>query len=99
MKKTLLLATLLFSIASCTYKYTPASSAMIHVTNYKIGDINKLKTGEACAARFLGIGSSDASTSIIDAMRNGNISTIKMVDKKTTIGFLYRKDCTIVHGL
>ena len=80
MKKTLLLATVLFSIASCTYKYTPASSAMLNITNYEIGNINSLKTGEACDARFFGIGSSDASTSIIDAMRNGNISTIKMVD-------------------
>ncbi len=92
-------AALLIVLASCSHKYTPATSAMINVTDYTIGDISKLKTGEACATRVLGFPSTESSTSVIDAMRNGGISKIKMIDKSVSDNFFTHKECTIVHGL
>ena len=99
MKKIIISLFALSALASCTYKYTPVSSSMIDVTNYNIGNINSLKTGEACITRVFGFSSPNASTSVIDAMRDGGISTIKMVDKKSTISLFYSKYCTIVHGI
>ncbi len=100
MKKSLIaLSILLFAATSCTYKYTPSSSAMINVTNYEIGDLSKLKTGEACMTRILGFPPSEASTSVIDAMRNGNITKIKMIDSSVSNNFFSTKVCIIVHGL
>ena len=99
MKKVLISLTLIILASSCSYKYTPSSSAMINITDYNIGDTNLLRTGEACRTEILGI-SGESSTSVIDAMKNGNISKIKMVDKKNTIFFpFFVKNCTVVHGL
>jgi hypothetical protein len=98
MKKILLSISVLFLLSSCSSKYTPPSSAMINVTNYKIGDVSLLKTGKACYSTFFGI-PYEKSSSVIDAMRNGNISTIKMIDKEFTYAFVVNKYCTIVHGL
>ena len=92
-------ALILSLVGSCSYKYTPATSSMINVTDYTIGDINKLKTGEACITRVLGFSLSEASTSVIDAMRNGGISKIKMIDKSFSDNVFTTKECTIVHGL
>lgn len=100
MKKSLIvLSLLLLAATSCTYKYTPTSSAMINVTNYEIGDLSKLKTGEACITKILGFPPSEASTSVIDAMKNGNITKIKMIDSSVSDNFFSKKVCTIVHGL
>jgi len=56
------------------------------------------KTGEACAASYLGIiATGDAS--IDTARRNGGITSISIVDEKmTSILGLYVTHCTIVHG-
>lgn len=100
MKKTLLLiSSILLLASSCTIKYTPVSSAMINVTDYEIGDLNKLKTGESCATYILGLHPVDASTSVIDAMKNGKITKIKMIDSSFSNYFFVHKVCTIVHGL
>ncbi len=98
MKKTLI-AALLVCAASCTHKYTPTSSSMINVTDYEIGDAAKLKTGEACMTTFLGFPPAESSVSVIDAMKNGKITKIKMIDKSYSYYFLAAKECTIVHGL
>ena len=86
-------------LSSCTYKYTPSSSAMINVTNYNIGDTSKLKTGESCYTAIMGFSAFDSSTSVIDAMKDGGISTIKMIDNKTVLAPFFYKKCTVVHGL
>ncbi len=93
------MSALLLSLASCTYKYTPASSAMINVTDYEIGDLSKLKTGEACMTRVLGFPPSNASTSVIDAMKDGKISKIKMIDSSVSSTVFTSTVCIIVHGL
>lgn len=56
------------------------------------------KTGEACAMSILGlIATGDAS--IDTARRNGGITSISIVDEKSTqILGLYASHCTIVHG-
>lgn len=100
MKKIFLTLISLTLFASCSHKYTPSSSAMINVTNYEIGDTNKLKTGEACITRVLGFSGFNSSTSVIDAMKNGNISTIKMIDSRFfVVPLFFSKNCTVVHGL
>ncbi len=99
MKKTLTALTFLALLSSCSSKYTPASSVMINVTDYEIGNTSLLKTGEACSTSIMGITGSDSSTSIIDAMKNGGISKIKMVDRRTVISLFSYKDCIVVHGL
>lgn len=99
MKKTLAILASISLLASCTYKYTPATSSMVNLTDYEIGNINSLKTGEACATSFMGIPSFESSTSVIDAMKNGGISKIKLVDKKVYNSFFVYKQCTVVHGL
>ncbi len=100
MKKTLIiLSTLLLATASCTHKYTPTSSSMINVTDYEVGDLSKLKTGEACMTRVLGFPPVNASTSVIDAMKDGKISKIKMIDNSISNNVFTTKVCTIVHGL
>lgn len=99
MKKLIILSTLLLTSTSCTYKYTPISSAMINVTDYEIGDLSKLKTGEACMTRVLGFPPSNASTSVIDAMKDGKISKIKMIDSSVSSTVFTSTVCIIVHGL
>ncbi len=99
MKKLLTVLAFLTLLSSCSYKYTPESSAMINVTDYDIGNTNSLKTGESCSAMIMGFRSTDSSTSVIDAMRNGGISKIKMVDKRIVVAPFFYKDCTVVHGL
>jgi hypothetical protein len=99
MKKIILSLSLIFAAASCTYKYTPETSAMINITDYDIGNVNSLKTGESCYTRFFLFPALESSTSVIDAMRNGGISKIKMVDKKVYDSFFVYKSCTVVHGL
>lgn len=99
MKKALIAVMFFASLSSCSYKYTPDTSAMINVTDYDIGNLNALKSGESCSASFFGFSSSSSSTSVIDAMKNGNISKIKMVDKRVVAAPFFYKNCTIVHGL
>jgi hypothetical protein len=100
MKKALIIfAALLLTVTSCSYKYTPTSSAMINVTDYEIGDLSKLKTGEACMTKILGFPPVNGNTSVIDAMKNGNISKIKMIDSSISDNIFTIKICTVVHGL
>ena len=99
MKKTILTISAFVLLASCTHKYTPVSSSMINITDYNIGDTGALKTGEACRITVFGFSAAETSTSIIDAMKEGEITKIKMVDRKTTIAPFYYKYCMVVHGL
>lgn len=98
MKKILLIVLSLFVVSSCSYKFTPSTSAMINVTDYEIGDLNKLKRGESCSKTILFFPEVDSSTSVIDAMKDGGISKIKMIDRSFFYAFFYSKTCTIVHG-
>ena len=98
MKKILSVVLSLIILSSCSYKFTPSTSAMINVTNYEVGDLNKLKTGESCSKTILFFPEFDSSTSVIDAMRDGGISKIKMIDRSFFSALLYSKTCTIVHG-
>ncbi len=88
----------LLTFSSCSYKYTPSSSLMINATNYDIGDTSLLKTGEACNSAFLFF-QIDSSSSVIDAMKNGKISKIKMIDERIVTAPFFYKNCTVVHGL
>ncbi|MFC1659746.1 TRL domain-containing protein [Pseudomonadota bacterium] len=98
MKKFIICLSLLV-LGACTYTYTPPQSRRLDIKDYNIENVNTLKTGKACRTRFLGmpVGSKN-NVSVIKAMQNGNINTLKMIDIERHSGFLYSRYCTVAYG-
>ncbi|MDA7705084.1 TRL-like family protein [Rickettsiales bacterium] len=90
------------------------SSCTTYSTSYNerqpidLEDINNVKKGEACTKNLFGgidfplIGNVavklSGEQSVIDALKNGNITDVYSVDRSTEHYLLYSKKCTIVYG-
>jgi len=91
------IATLMLGACSQTLTYTPPQSRKLDMKDYNIKNVYELKTGKACVEYIAGFQKGD-SISVITAMQNGNINTLKMVDIEKTLGFMYAKTCMIAYG-
>jgi hypothetical protein len=95
-------AILIHTLTSCT---TYSSSLVNHTAVFKK---DELKKGKTCSKNLLGgftvpyIKQTDiriaGSESIVDAIKNGGIEEVFVVDTSKKHFIFYTKKCTIVHG-
>ncbi len=92
----------LLVLGACTPVASPVTGAFYtnvkHGTNVGDGQLDALRSGEACATAILGlVALGDAS--IEAARKNGGITKIAFVDHRSkNIWFFYAEFCTIVWG-
>lgn len=67
------------------------------LSRFDFSDASSLKEGSACATYVLGLGPF-GSTSVMDAIKAGNITTVKVVDYKQGWYLLVSKHCVVVYG-
>lgn len=92
----LLVAVLLLGgIFGCTLEGSPA----LNVTDIKSVDFSKpMKNGEACATYILGIFGPFGDPSLMNAVKNGDISKVQVIDYKNKGYVLFSQRCLEVYG-
>jgi hypothetical protein len=96
----------------CTFLFI--TSCTTYSTNYNerqpidLEDINNVKKGKACTKNLFGgidfplIGNIaiklSGNQSVVDALKDGNITDVYSIDRSTVHYLFYSKHCTIVYG-
>tara|TARA_Y100000389_G_scaffold158294_1_gene159682 strand:+ start:6003 stop:6338 length:336 start_codon:yes stop_codon:yes gene_type:complete len=94
----------LLLVASCTTYSTSYNERQ----EIDLDDINNVKKGQACTKNLFGgidfplVGNIaiklTGEQSVIDALKNGNITDVYSIDRSVIHYLLYSKKCTIVYG-
>jgi hypothetical protein len=97
-KRALLIVLSLFIVlfAGCAVQSTPVLNNT-DLSRFDFSQAASLKEGSACATYVLGLGPF-GSASVMDAIKEGKIKTVKVVDYKHTWLLLVSKDCVTVYG-
>ena len=82
--------------AGCAVQMSPVLNNT-DLSRFDFSNASSLKEGIACATYVLGLGPF-GSTSVMDAIKAGNITTVKVVDYKQGWYLLVSKHCVVVYG-
>jgi hypothetical protein len=82
--------------AGCALQSSPVLNNT-DLSRFDFSDAASLKESTVCATYILGLGPI-GSTSVMDAIKNGGIKTVKVVDYKHGWYLLVSKDCVVVYG-
>jgi hypothetical protein len=94
LKAFVIFATLGFG--GCVTSLTPVSNNT-DITKVDFSKIESLKSGKSCAKWYFIFGPF-GSSSVVDAVTNGKLSSVQLVDYGLERGFLTHSVCTIVYG-
>ena len=95
--RTLLLATAALGLSACTFKYTPIAST-VEVGTTDFSNIDSYKEGKACQTLLFGALPIGGQATVTDAIKDGKLKTVRLVDQEITNYYLFAKRCVIVLG-
>ena len=86
-----------FTFASgCAYQRSPVMN-MADLSRFDFSNASSLKESRACATYVFGLGPF-GNPSVMDAIKDGGIKTVKVVDYRQGWYLIVSKDCVVVYG-
>jgi len=86
------------SLASCTVRHTPIANTDFEKIDFS--QIRMFEKGKSCKRFFLGIIPLPfGQPSLINAVKDGKLRVVKVVDYESGFGFLVYKKCLIAYGI
>jgi hypothetical protein len=82
--------------AGCSLQMSPVLNNT-DLSRFDFSNASSLKEGASCATYVLGLGPF-GNTSVMEAIKAGGITTVKVVDYKHGWYLLVSKDCVVVYG-
>jgi expansin (peptidoglycan-binding protein) len=84
------------TISGCVTTFTPVVN-QTDISTVDFSKVSSMKQGESCAKWYFIFGPF-GTESLVEAVKNGNISKVEIVDYKHESGFLTFSRCIVAYG-